>query len=143
MFSVPLSGSGGEGWSEEPFIFETDGFGPVPARIRGSAKLSHSSKVSDRRRDTPKSAQNLSESLCAGLWASCLGLVWPGFRPKSASKSKVSGRILKHFRGPCSSGEGDSIFCVVVVVLLCAKAGSRVQGVRLVNAGRHSPEDPP
>ena len=28
-------------------------------------------KVSDRRRNTPKSGQNRSESLCAGLWAPC------------------------------------------------------------------------
>ncbi len=31
-----------------------------------SAELPHSLKVSDRRRNTPKSAQNRSESLCAG-----------------------------------------------------------------------------
>ncbi len=34
-----------------------------------------------------------------------LGLVWPSFRPKSGSKSKISGRILKSFRGPFSSAE--------------------------------------
>ena len=36
-----------------------------------SAELSHSFKVSDRRRNTQKSAQNRSESLCAGLRAPC------------------------------------------------------------------------
>ncbi len=36
--------------------------------IAGLAELSHSLKVSDRRRNTPKSAQNRSESLCADLW---------------------------------------------------------------------------
>ncbi len=34
-----------------------------------------------------------------------LGLVWPSFRSKSGSKSKISGRILKSFRGLFSSAE--------------------------------------
>ncbi len=34
-------------------------------------ELSHFLKVSDRRRSTPKSGQNHSESLCAGLRAPC------------------------------------------------------------------------
>ncbi len=34
-----------------------------------------------------------------------LGLVWPSFRPKSGSRSKISGRILERFRGPVSSAE--------------------------------------
>ena len=34
-----------------------------------------------------------------------LGLVWPSFRPKSGSKSKISGRIPKHFRGPFRSAD--------------------------------------
>jgi hypothetical protein len=29
-----------------------------------------------------------------------LGLLWPKFRPKSGSNSKISGRILKTCRGP-------------------------------------------
>ncbi len=37
-------------------------------KAMGSAELSHSLKVSGRRRSTPKSAQNRLESLCAGLW---------------------------------------------------------------------------
>ncbi len=36
--------------------------------IQDSAELSHSLKVLDRRRNTPKLAQNRSESLCASLW---------------------------------------------------------------------------
>ncbi len=32
-------------------------------------------------------------------------MVWPNFRPKSGSKSKIPGRILKIFRGPVSSAE--------------------------------------
>ncbi len=36
-----------------------------------SVELSHSLKVSNRRRHAPKSCQNRSESLCAGLWAPC------------------------------------------------------------------------
>ncbi len=40
-----------------------------------------------------------------------LGLVLPIFRPKSGSKSKISGRILKSFRGPVVSAElGDAVF---------------------------------
>jgi hypothetical protein len=42
-----------------------------------SVELSHSVKVSDSRRNTPKSGKNRSESLCAGLWVPhILGLVW-------------------------------------------------------------------
>ena len=45
-----------------------------------------------------------------------LGLVWPSFRPKSGSKSKISGRILNNFRAllaqpsglPAASGFGWS-----------------------------------
>ncbi len=33
------------------------------------------------------------------------GLVFPSFRPKSGSKSKIPGRILKSCRGPFSSAE--------------------------------------
>ncbi len=69
-----------------------------------SAELSHGLKVSDRRRNTPKSAQNRSVSLCADLWVPCL-IFWASFRPKYSSKSKISGRILKSFRGPLSSAE--------------------------------------
>jgi hypothetical protein len=46
--------------------------------------------------------------LCAGLGtvACILGLVWPSFKPKSGSKSKISCRILKScFLGPFSSVE--------------------------------------
>ena len=49
-----------------------DGLAPAPnpqvAQTLDSAELSRSLKVSDRRRNTPKSAQNRSESLRAGLW---------------------------------------------------------------------------
>ncbi len=41
--------------------------GPPPAP-RSSAELLTVSQISDRSRNTPKSAQNRSESLCAGLW---------------------------------------------------------------------------
>ncbi len=34
-----------------------------------------------------------------------LGLVWPRFRLKSGSESKIPSRILQHFRGPLSSAE--------------------------------------
>ena len=54
---------------------------------RSSAELSHSLKVSDRRRNMTKSGQNRSESLCAGLWVPCrVFWVWFGVRrvPHSA-----------------------------------------------------------
>ncbi len=50
---------------------------------RSSAKLSHSFIVSGRRRNTPKSDQNRSESLCAGLWVSCR-IFWVWFGPALA-----------------------------------------------------------
>ncbi len=40
----------------------------VVGPYRVSAKLSHSLNVSDHCGNTPKSSQNRSESLCAGLW---------------------------------------------------------------------------
>ncbi len=43
-----------------------------------SAQLSR--KVSDRHRNTPTSAQNLSESLCAALWVPCR-MFWAWFGP--------------------------------------------------------------
>ena len=52
----------------------------TPAQTLGSAELSHSLKVSDRRRNTPKSAQNRSESLCVGLWVPCR-IFWAWFDP--------------------------------------------------------------
>jgi hypothetical protein len=77
-----------------------------------TAKLSQSLKVSDRRQNMPKSAQNGSESFCAGLSVITVqdiwGLVKPSFRPKSGSKSKISGRILKSVRGPFGSAESCS-----------------------------------
>ncbi len=45
-----------------------------------SAELSHTLKVSDLRRNTPKSVQNRSESLCRGLWAPCRSF-WAWFGP--------------------------------------------------------------
>ena len=75
-----------------------------------------------------------------------LGLVWPSFRPKSGSKSKISGRILNNFRAllaqpsglPAASGFGwsgaalESVFlcpfssgCVcIVVAYFCRQAVS-------------------
>ncbi len=45
-----------------------------------SAELSHSLKVLDRRRNTPKSVQSRSESLCSGLWVPCR-IFWACFGP--------------------------------------------------------------
>ncbi len=49
-----------------------------------SAELSHSSKVSDRRRNTLKLAQNRSDSLCDGLWVPCR-VFWAWFGPALGS----------------------------------------------------------
>ncbi len=46
--------------------------------VDDSAELSRSLKVSDRRRNTPKSGQNRSESLFAGVWAACR-IFWAWF----------------------------------------------------------------
>ncbi len=54
----------------------------VDATVGGdsSAELPHRTKVSDPRRNTPKSDQNRSESLCAGLWVPCrMFWAWFGF----------------------------------------------------------------
>ncbi len=69
-----------------------------------SVELYHSLKVWDRRRNTPQSAQNRSESLCAGLWAQCrVFWAWFGFalgphpvrdRRFPAGSLKVFGVIL-------------------------------------------------
>ncbi len=50
---------------------------PGPPTL-SSAELFRSLKVSDRRRNAPKSAQYRSESLCAGLWAPCR-IFWAWF----------------------------------------------------------------
>jgi hypothetical protein len=68
-------------------------------------------EVSDRRRNTTKSGNDRSESLCAGLLSPCrIFWAWFGlsFRPKSGSKSKISGRILKSVRGPRLLSRVDS-----------------------------------
>ncbi len=70
---------------------------------QSSAELSHSLKVSDCRRDTPKICpESFGIAVCrfVGTVPSILSLVWPSFRPKSFSKSKIPGRILKSIRGP-------------------------------------------
>jgi hypothetical protein len=70
------------------------------AAIISPTPVSHSLKVPDRR-NTPKSAHNRSELLCADLWAPCR-IFWAwfghGFKPKSGSKSQISGRILNWVR---------------------------------------------
>ncbi len=52
--------------------------------------------VVERRRNRPR----IVVCRVVGTVPGILGLVWPSFRPKSGSKSKISGRILKSFRGP-------------------------------------------
>ncbi len=81
------------------------GWGALRWSIPGSAELSRSLKVSDRRRNTPKLAQNRSESLYAGLWAPCRVVwAWFGF----ALGPKIAIRIRTSVRGPFSSAEGSS-----------------------------------
>ncbi len=92
-----------------PSVYPGSGVYPGPQYVSRpySAEPSHSLKVSDRRRNTPKSAQNRSESLCrfVGTVPDILRLVWPSFRPKPGSRSKIPGRILKSCRGPLSSSK--------------------------------------
>ncbi len=85
--------------------------------VKGSAELSHSLEVSDRRRNTPKSGQNRSELVCASLWAPSADF-WFGFvqfgtdlGPKSAISVRIpengSVRIPENGSGPFSSGESE------------------------------------
>ena len=65
-----------------------------------SAELSHSLKVSDRRRNTPKSVQNRSESLCVGLGVPCrIFWVWfdPALGPNPARNRRFPTGSLKVF----------------------------------------------
>ncbi len=76
--------------------------GPNPI----SAELSHSLQASDCRRHAPK-PESFGMVVCwfVGNVPAILGFVWPSFRPKSGSKSKIPGRLLQRFRGPSSSAE--------------------------------------
>ncbi len=75
-----------------------------PAAFTSQTPVSHSLQVSDRRRNTTKSGQNRSESLCAGLGAPCrLFWAWFGFalgpspgrnRRFPAGSLKVFGALL-------------------------------------------------
>ncbi len=68
-------GGGSPPWSLTPRLPK-----PPLGPTRNSAELSHSSKGSGRRRNTPTSAQNRSESLCAALWIVCR-IFWAWFGP--------------------------------------------------------------
>ncbi len=73
-----------------------------------SSELSHSFKVSDRPRNTPRSGQNRSESLCAGLWAPCRVFgAWFGlaFGPNPVRNQRFPAGSLKSVRGPFRSGQ--------------------------------------
>ncbi len=65
-----------------------------------TVELSHSLTVSDRRRNTPKSAQNRSESLCAGVRAPCrIFWAWrgPALGPNPARNPRFPAGSLKVF----------------------------------------------
>ncbi len=65
-----------------------------------SAELSHSVKVSDRLRDTSKSVQHSSESLCADLWVPCrVFWVWfgPALDPNLVQNRRFPAGSLKVF----------------------------------------------
>ncbi len=88
--------------TSQPFLFSKQ------LKEMGSAELSHSLKVSGRRRSTPKSVQNLSESLCAGLWVPCrIFWVWFGaaLGPNPVGNRRFPAGSLESFRGPFSSAE--------------------------------------
>ncbi len=106
-------------WLPIPVDYSTAG-GIAPRRFIGSgrslflsasAELSHSLKVSDRRRTTPKSGQNRSESLCAGLWAPCrVFWAWFGFAlgPVSVRNIRFPAGSLQTLWGPFSLSESSS-----------------------------------
>ena len=65
-----------------------------------SAELSHSFQVLNPGRNTPKSAQNRLESLCAGLWVPCrIFWAWfgPALGPNPARNRRFSAGSLKVF----------------------------------------------
>ncbi len=96
------------------------------ALVYHAAELPHSFKILDRRRYTPKSAQNRSESLCAALWV--LPDIWPSFRPKSGSKSNIPDRILKSVRGPFNSAETTPLGPIQTLPLGPASESGRAAG---------------
>ncbi len=69
------------------------------------AEPSHSLRVSDRRPNTPKSAQTRAESLCAGLWVTCrIFLAWfgPVLGPSPGRNRRFPAGSLQVF-GPLNS----------------------------------------
>jgi hypothetical protein len=76
-----------------------------------SARLSHNLKVSDRRRNTPKSSQKRSESLCAGLWVHCL-IFWawcgPAFGPNAARNRRFPVGSFKVFGAPLAQPNNNN-----------------------------------
>ncbi len=79
----------------------------VERHIVDSIARCHSLQVSDRHRHAEIEPESLEIVVCrsVGIVPSILGLVWLRVRPKSGSKSKMSGGIFKDFRGPSSSAE--------------------------------------
>jgi hypothetical protein len=70
----------------------------IGSPVYSSAELSHSLKASDRRRNTPKSAQNRSGSSCTGLWAPCrIFGAWfgPALAPNPARNRTLPAGSLK------------------------------------------------
>ncbi len=66
--------------------------------LQNLTELSHSSKFANRRRNTPKSDHNRSESLCAGLWVPCRVLrAWfgPACGPNPARSRRLLAGSLK------------------------------------------------
>ncbi len=70
-----------------------------------SAEQSHIFKVLPRRAEIGPESFGIVVCRSVGTVPDIWGLAWPSFRPKSGSKSKIYGRILTSFRGPCSSAE--------------------------------------
>ncbi len=63
-----------------------------------------------------------------------VGLVWPSFRPKSDSKSKISGRVLKSVRCPFSLAELSRVLKSPMSGGVVAKVGPEIP------AGRSDPK---
>ncbi len=87
------------------------GPGNLPDRpVRVSAELCNSLIFSDRRRNTPKSAHNRSESWCAGLWVPCrIFWVWFGLAldPNPARTRRISAGSLQVFGALFAQPRGE------------------------------------
>ncbi len=82
------------------------GYGPAPKDLAPQTEPSYLTVQKLRIIvDTHRNRAVIVVCRSVGAVPDIMGLVWPSLRPKSSSKSKVSGRILKSYRGSFSSAE--------------------------------------